>query len=163
MDDLPAVTDLIPHRGRWLLIRNLVSADLERGVIEADGAFDAAFADGHFPGQPIVPGVALLEGLAQTMGCLAQLSAKAGIGAGEAEGGTPYLAAFDKVRFRAPVIPPAEVRFKVVVKEQRMGLTSASGEVRCGGKRVVTARLTGITVPAGALPTDLPVPADADR
>ncbi len=140
MDILPPVTDLLPHRGRWLLIRSLVSVDLQAGTVTAIGAFDEAFTDGHFPGQPIVPGVALLEAMAQTMGCLARLS-------DPSASGIPFLAAFDQVRFRAKVIPPAEVLFQVAIRERRMGLTLASGEARCGGRRVCTARLTGGIIP----------------
>ena len=139
---LPDVTSLLPHRGRWLLIERLVAVDVEVGTVSAVARFDADFADGHFPGRPVVPGVALLEAMAQTMGCLARLS-------DPDEVGTPFLAAFDQVRFRAPVFPPAEVRFDVTIRERRLGLTMASGEARCDGRRVCTARLTGGTIATG--------------
>ena len=153
MDALPDVTDLIPHRGKWLLIERLVRVDLQAGVVGAVGTFAESYAEGHFPERLVVPGVALLEGLAQTMACLAKLTGNEGEG-------TPFLAAFDRVRFRAPVFPPAEVAFTVTVREQRMGLTIASGEARAGGKRVVTARLTGGTIPPGH---DVVDPAAATR
>jgi 3-hydroxyacyl-[acyl-carrier-protein] dehydratase len=136
MDTLPAVTDLLPHRRRWLLIDHLVAVDLAAGSVSAIGRFDEAFTDGHFPERAVVPGVALLEAMAQTMGCLARLSDPDAVG-------TPYLAAFDQVRFRAPVFPPAEVLFQVTLRERRMGLTMASGEARWEGRRVCSARLTG--------------------
>lgn len=136
MVELPAVTDLIPHRGRWLLIERLVTVDLAAGTLTALGRFDLAFAEGHFPDGAVVPGVALLEGLAQAMGCLARLSEP------DADG-TPFLAAFDQVRFRAPVLPPAEVLFQVTIRERRMGLTLGAGEARWEGRRVCAARLTG--------------------
>jgi 3-hydroxyacyl-[acyl-carrier-protein] dehydratase len=144
---LPPVTELIPHRGRWLLIGELLSVDLAGRRIEAAGRFDEAFADGHFPERRVVPGVALLEGLAQTMACLGALLARDDPDESE---GTPFLAAFDRVRFRAPVFPPAEVRFAITVQERRMGLLLASGEARVDGRRVCTARLTGGTIPPGA-------------
>lgn len=138
---IPEVTDLIPHRERWLLLERIVEVDLERGTLVAVGRFDEDYVRGHFPGQPVVPGVALLEALSQTLACLARMTDP------EAEG-TPFLAAFDRVRFRAPVLPPAEVRYHVRFQERRMGLTSAVGEARCDGRKVCTARLIGAVAPS---------------
>jgi 3-hydroxymyristoyl/3-hydroxydecanoyl-(acyl carrier protein) dehydratase len=142
---LPPVTDLIPHRGRYLLIDRLTS--LEGDTIEAQGNFEPADVEGHFPGQPVVPGVLLLEGLAQTMLCL-HLSHP------DTEQGTPYLTGFEKVRFRAPVLPPATVTYRVTLGEIRMGIVRASGTVFLDGKRVCNARLSGVIMPAdGSAPT----------
>jgi len=136
--ELPSVEELLPHRGRYLLISRLLS--FEGLTIEAEGSFAVEDCEGHFPDQPVVPGVLLLEGLAQTMCCVHMLT-------GGGEGGTPFLAGFEKVRFRAPVIPPSRVRFKVTLKEMRFGLTTASGVATVNGRRVVTARLTGVIIP----------------
>ena len=126
--------DLLPQRGRWRLVNRVVSVDADRAVAEFD--FTAEFTEGHFPGQPVVPGVALLEGLAQTLLILARTRAP------DAEG-IPFLAAFDRVRFRAPVLPPATVRFDVTIVGERAGLTQAQGTAYVGEKRVCTAQLTG--------------------
>ncbi len=143
--DLPPVTSLIPHRGRYLLLDRLLS--LEGDTIEAQGHFEPADVEGHFPGQPVVPGVLLLEGLAQTMLCL-HLSHP------ETQRGTPYLTGFEKVRFRAPVLPPATVTYRVKLGEMRFGLVQASGTVFCDGKRVCNAKLSGVIMPPdGSAPT----------
>ena len=137
MSELPAVEDCIPHRGRWLLIERITS--LTETTISAEGSFTLEQVEGHFPGQPVVPGVMLLEALAQTMACLhVQLQ--------EADG-TPFLAGFEKVRFKAPVLPPATCTFELKLTEQRFGLTRASGVVRCQGRKVCQARLTGAILP----------------
>lgn len=141
-DVLPPVTDLIPHRGRYLLVERLLR--IEGDTIEALGRFEPADVEGHFPNQPVVPGVLLLEGLAQTMLCL-HLSQP------ETEPGTPYLTGFEKVRFRAPVLPPAEVVYKVKLGEIRMGIVRASGTVYCDGKRACTAKLSGVIMPASSM------------
>ncbi len=141
MPELPPVTDLLPHRGRYLLIDRLLRLD-DQGV-EAEGRFTVADVEGHFPDQPVVPGVLLLEGLAQTMACAHMLRP----GSGD---GTPFLAGFEKVRFRAPVIPPATVHYSVRFAEERFGLLTATGTARVDGKRVCTAKLTGAVIPAGA-------------
>ena len=140
MSELPAPEDCIPHRGRWLLIDRITA--MSETTITAEGTFTPEQVEGHFPGQPVVPGVLLLEALAQTMACLhVQL---------QEEEGTPFLAGFEKVRFKAAVLPPATCTFEVRLTEQRFGLTSASGTVKSGGRKVCQARLTGAIVPHGA-------------
>ncbi len=134
---LPLVTELIPHRGRFLLLERLVSLEPER--VEALGIFSPAQVEGHYPGHPIVPGVLLLEGLAQTLCCGC-------VGLDVVPTGHPYLAGFDKVRFRAPVIPPAEVRFVVSLLPQRLGMFRATGEAWLGDRCVATAHLSAAIV-----------------
>jgi 3-hydroxymyristoyl/3-hydroxydecanoyl-(acyl carrier protein) dehydratase len=81
----------------------------------------------------------MVEGLAQTMLCLSQLL--------EPEGkGTPYLAGLDKVRFRAPVTPPATVRYEVRITRRRGALRMATGTVLWEGRRVCTAQLMGTVI-----------------
>lgn len=144
---LPAVEDVLPHRGRYLLLERLV--ELNDEGVRAEGSFSVEDVEGHFPGQPVVPGVLLLEGLAQTMACahLLQHGSK---------DSTPFLAGFEKVRFRAPVLPPARVDYIIRFKGSRFGLFNASGEVRVDDRRVCTARLTGALAPADALPDRAP-------
>jgi 3-hydroxyacyl-[acyl-carrier-protein] dehydratase len=148
--ELPAITELIPHRDRWLLIERLVEIDPEAGRVVAEGRFTVDQVRGHFPDQPVVPGVMLLEAMAQTMACLHVLSDR--LAAEKSEGehveGTPFLAGFEKVRFKAPVLPPAQVRYEVTIKEQRFGLTTASGVAKVDGRKVCQARLTGAILPA---------------
>lgn len=137
MSELPKPADCIPHRGKWLLIQEITA--MTETTISAVGSFTPEQVEGHFPGQPVVPGVLLLEALAQTMACLhVQMD--------ETEG-TPFLAGFEKVRFKSAVLPPATCTFDIKLTEQRFGLTSASGTVRCEGRKICQARLTGAIVP----------------
>ncbi|MBW1879773.1 MAG: hypothetical protein JRI25_25410 [Deltaproteobacteria bacterium] len=136
---LPRPEELLPHRDRFLLLDRLLRLDADGA--EAIGHFDPEDVHGHFPGNPIVPGVLLLEGLAQTLACLDLLRRGP-------EAGTPMLVGFDRVRFRAPVIPPAQVHYRVTVKEERFGMLQASGEVRHEERRVCTALILGTVAAA---------------
>lgn len=136
--------DLLPQQGRWRLLDKVVRYDDQS--ITTTRRFDEAFAEGHFPGQLVVPGVALLESLAQSMLILARLRAP------DLEG-TPFLAGFDRVRFRAPVLPPQTVRFEVRIVEERAGMTIAGGNAFVGEQRVASAKLIGAVLkPPGTPP-----------
>ena len=124
----------LPHQGKWRLIDRVV--ELTADSVVAEGSFDQALVEGHFPGKPILPGVLLLEGLAQTMLVLANSLEPD-------PNGTPFLAGFDRVRFRGTVFPPATVRFEVKLQLQREGMTRAKGVAYCGEEEVCSATLTG--------------------
>lgn len=74
------------------------------------------FFQGHFPGQPIMPGVLILEGMAQAGGCLAYYSAPEMIG-----DKLVYFAGIDKARFRKPVVPGDQIIYRLeLIKQKRM-------------------------------------------
>src|SRR6476661_6179004 len=102
----PDVRSVLPHREPFLLIDRVVEMS-ERHVVavRAFRAEEPYFA-GHFPGQPIVPGVLLVEALAQTMAYYALTFRSAP---------KVYLVGIDKARFRSVVQPGQEVRFHVEV------------------------------------------------
>lgn len=116
--DFPPIESLIPHRAPHRHVSRMVSIDGSRGVAEGD--FVPADVSGHFPGRPIVPGVVLIEGLAQTLCAMATLSG---------EVGQAVLTGVEKARFRGLVVPPCTVRFEVEVTERRFGVTWARGRV----------------------------------
>lgn len=121
----------LPQQGRWRLIDRVLTEDDQHVVTERD--FTRADCEGHLPDDPIVPGVLLIEGLAQTMLVLHQ----------RLDDGKPLLAGVDRVRFKAPVRPPATVRFEIERKLHHGGSLRTQGTALLGDQVVCTAVLTG--------------------
>jgi 3-hydroxyacyl-[acyl-carrier-protein] dehydratase len=101
------ITDFLPHRKPFLFVDEIVSADKEGSVSLKTFRADEFFFAGHFPQYPVVPGVILVETLAQAGGA-ALASQKV-----FAEGALFFLATVDKVKFRRQVRPGDTVRLEV--------------------------------------------------
>jgi 3-hydroxyacyl-[acyl-carrier-protein] dehydratase len=109
---------LLPHRRPFLFVDEIVEADKERIVARHVFGEDEFFFRGHFPQYPVVPGVILIETMAQSGG--AGLNKLGLLGAGEPEAGQTtgqgalfFLASVDKVKFRRQVRPGEEVRSEI--------------------------------------------------
>lgn len=146
----PAVTDLIPHRAPQLFVDRILAVDGMR--IVAERRFETSDVTGHFPGRPIVPGVFLVEALAQTLACFAALSGRAG---------QPWLTGVDKARFRGAVVPPVTATLEVEVTGERLGVTWARGRVLVGDDAVCTVNLQAVVDPDADGPANLGPPPDA--
>ncbi len=129
----PPVSELIPHRPPQLFVDRIVH--VEGGRIVAERRFEPEDVPGHFPGRPIVPGVFLVEALAQTLACLAALSGREG---------QAWLTGVDKARFRGAVVPPVTVTLQVDVTDERLGVTWARGQVLRDGEAVCTVNLQAV-------------------
>ena len=131
---LPPPNQLLPHAPPFLFIDEVVS--LGEMSIHARRTFrpDEDFFRGHFPGNPIVPGVLLIEGMAQAFAYLMMH--------GRDLRGV-YLTGIDRARFRRPVAPGDTVDFLIDVEGLRMGLVTGKAQARVGDQRVADARLMG--------------------
>ena len=131
---LPPVRSVLPHREPFLFIDRVLH--LSEGTVVAVRTFreDEPFFAGHFPGQPIVPGVLLVEGLAQAMAYYALVNRPAT---------RIYLVGIDRARFRSAVLPGNEVTFEVRMDQERFGITAGKGQVSVGERRVADATLKG--------------------
>ena len=132
------VTDLIPHRPPFLFVDEIVSETADSLVAKRTFRADEFFYKGHYPNQPITPGVLLCEAVFQTGALLMAKRAKAaGAAAGE-QGGVPLLARVSDVKFRNPVFPGDTVELTVKIKEVMGGFTMMSGAITSAGKRVLS-------------------------
>jgi 3-hydroxyacyl-[acyl-carrier-protein] dehydratase len=129
---LPAA--VLPHREPFLFVDRVIEMTDRRIVAVRRFRAEEPFFAGHFPGRPIVPGVLLIEGLAQTMAYFA-LSRQASAHV--------FLVGVDRARFRSVVEPGQEVTYEVEIGEQRFGMLSGKGRVKQGASRVADASITG--------------------
>jgi len=127
---LPPPSEVLPQRPPFLFLDRCCA--LGESLVVCEAVFDAV--PGHFPDQPIVPGVLLLEGLAQTLAYWT-LARKLGT--------QVLLGGADKVRFRELVTPGDLVRFDVSIDRYLMGVVHARGLAFVGDTEVASARLKG--------------------
>ena len=115
--DILEIMRVLPHRYPFLMVDRITSLIPSKRVTGIKNVtINEPFFHGHFPGQPILPGVLLLEGMAQTGGVMAFFSEPEMIG-----DKLVYFAGIDKARFRKPVVPGDQVVFQLeLLKHKRM-------------------------------------------
>lgn len=127
------IKNIIPHRDDMLLLDEAACEDgVARGRYAVRG--DEFFLRGHFPGNPVVPGVILCEILAQSA-CVLFEGALSG-------GKTPMYTGIDKARFRSPVRPGDVIETEVRVLREKGAFRFCEGVVRAGGKICLTAEFS---------------------
>jgi len=124
-----AIKEIIPHREPMLLIDGAEVEDNESvGKYTVRG--DEWFLQGHFPDNPVVPGVILCEMMAQS--ACALLANNSGVKA------TPYLTGLDKVRFKRSVFPKDEIVFTCTLTAHKGGFYFIKGTGKVGGETCVS-------------------------
>jgi 3-hydroxyacyl-[acyl-carrier-protein] dehydratase len=130
MLNIQEIMAIIPHRYPFLLVDRIL--ELEPGVRavgEKQVTINEPFFQGHFPDHPIMPGVLIVEALAQT-GCVAALSLP------EYKQKLAFFAGIDGVRFRKPVYPGDTLRLEVQFDRIRRGIGKGKGKATVDGQLV---------------------------
>jgi len=135
MIDIKEILNTLPHRYPFLLVDKIV--ELEAGK-SAKGiknvTINEPFFQGHFPGHPIMPGVLIIEAMAQVGGILAFKSANVANKA-------VYFMGIDKAKFRRPVLPGDRLELMLKVKKQRGAIWAFKGEAYVDGNLAAEAEL----------------------
>ena len=121
--DIQGILDVLPHRYPLLLVDRILSRDPGRKIIGIKNVtFNEPFFQGHFPGHPVMPGVLIVEAMAQ-VGAVLLLADMP-----DRHGKLVYFAGIDKAKFRRPVVPGDQLRFEVEVLKLRSRSARLRGE-----------------------------------
>ncbi|MHA6288648.1 3-hydroxyacyl-ACP dehydratase FabZ [Maricaulis sp. CAU 1757] len=133
---------ILPHRYPFILIDAAEEFVAGKSIVGLKGvSANEPFFPGHFPGNPVMPGVLMLEALAQTGAVLMYKTLDVA-----PDAATVFFMGTDKVRFRSPVRPGMMLRMPVEVVAARHGVFKFKGEVFADGKRAVQAEFSAKAV-----------------
>jgi len=137
MIDIREIMSMLPHAYPFLLVDRVVEIEAGKRIAGIKNVtYNEPFFQGHFPGRPIMPGVLIVEAMAQTAGVLVFKSMP------DADQKKPvYFLGLDNVRFRKPVIPGDQVRFEMEVTRHRQVIWGFKGKAFVDGKLVAEADL----------------------
>jgi 3-hydroxyacyl-[acyl-carrier-protein] dehydratase len=135
--DIKEIMRLLPHRYPFLLVDRILEVEKAKSITGLKNVtINEPFFQGHFPSEPIMPGVLILEGMAQVGGILAFHSIPEMVG-----DKLIYFAGIDKVRFRQPVVPGDQLIFEMEVLKQKGKIWKMSGKAKVNGNLVAEADL----------------------
>jgi beta-hydroxyacyl-ACP dehydratase FabZ len=144
------IRELLPHRKPFLFVDKIVSA--EQGVVTASKYIkkDEEYFKGHFPGRPLVPGVLLVESMAQTSGlaCVLYLNEQKNIS--QEDPGTYFLSRISDIKFKYPVLPGDTLVIKSKIVQyfhpffKADVICEVNGKVAVEGEIVLTKRKGGV-------------------
>jgi len=135
--DINEIMAYLPHRYPFLLVDRIVEFKEGKEITGIKNVtINEPFFQGHFPGHPIMPGVLIIEAMAQVGGILAFKSEP-----GKTTDKVVYFMGIDKARFRKPVLPGDQVRLVLTVLKQRRAIWNFKGEAFVEGTLVADAEL----------------------
>jgi 3-hydroxyacyl-[acyl-carrier-protein] dehydratase len=139
--ELAALLRRLPHRYPFLMVDRVLELDESRVLALKNVSIDEPFFNGHFPGRPVMPGVLIVEAMAQSGALLAL-----GNAAVESPGTLFMLTGVDRLRLRRPVVPGDQLRMEVRLLKHHRPLWKMHAEARVDGELVAEAELSAMEV-----------------
>ena len=137
MIEIKEIMKILPHTYPFLLVDRIVEMELGKRIVGIKNVtYNEPFFPGHFPHRPIMPGVLIVEAMAQTAGVLALKSVPE-----ESQKKPVYFLGIDNVRFRKPVIPGDQLRLELELTRHRQAIWGFKGKAFVDGKLVAEADL----------------------
>lgn len=136
--DIDKIKACLPHRYPFLLVDKVLSYELNKSLIAVKNVTaNEPFFQGHFPNKPVMPGVLIIEALAQATGLLGCISTNND----KVDGSLYYLVAVDKARFRRPVEPGDQLVLHVEFEKARRGIWCFKAVAKVNNEIVASADL----------------------
>lgn len=140
--DIQRIMHLLPHRYPFLLVDKIIEVKGQQSCIGIKNVtYNEPQFQGHFPQQPIFPGVMIIEGMAQAAGCVAILTGTEG---GRAK--AVYFMTVDKAKFRKPVVPGDVLEYHMSLINRRRNMWWFRGEAKVGGVICAEAELGAMII-----------------
>ena len=138
--DILRLLELLPHRYPFLLVDRIIEIDRDESAIGIKNVtFNEPHFQGHFPSKPVMPGVLIIEGMAQTAGAIC-LAARAG------KPQLVYFLTIDNAKFRKPVEPGDVLEYHVRKLKNRGNLWRFQSEAKVAGVKVAEAEISAMLV-----------------
>jgi 3-hydroxyacyl-[acyl-carrier-protein] dehydratase len=135
--DVVTIQRLLPHRYPFLLVDRVVEFEAHKRVVGIKNVtINEPFFQGHFPGHPVMPGVLVIEALAQTGGILTQLSHQT-----DSSGKLFYLVKIDNAKFSRMVVPGDQLSLDVELKRTIRNMAMYTGVARVNGETAASAEI----------------------
>jgi beta-hydroxyacyl-ACP dehydratase FabZ len=133
--DIEAIRSILPHRYPMLLVDRIVELEQERIVGIKNVTINEAFFAGHFPDYPVMPGVLIVEAMAQVAGVLVLKQIE------DRDKKLVFLAAIENAKFRRPVLPGDQLRIEMKVGKRKANVAKMYGQATVDGAIVAEAEV----------------------
>jgi beta-hydroxyacyl-ACP dehydratase FabZ len=139
--DIRWITSVLPHRYPFLLVDRVLEIEPKKSIrAYKNVTMNEDFFNGHFPGHPVMPGVMIIEGMAQAAGILTLHDRP------NREGKLMYFTGIDKARFRRPVVPGDRLVYEVEIVRLRDSYCRLRGEAKVDGEVAAEATMASALV-----------------